>query len=201
MEGDMSIAECVTISAATHREAARQELARCTTIAARLYGAEFAPTIDPEWTVRGRCAGKCRPERVGPTEYRIRILLNPQLEQFDVAETLRTAAHEYAHAVGFMLLWRRGRHYRSYYSHGAGFFRTMAQFGYPDETRCHSLPLKRARRVRMYVMACECVGRRFLYSAPKLDRQIAALTASRRYRVCVACRAPLRPTGEVEVRT
>ena len=99
------------------------------------------------------------------------IFLNPKLAQFGVEEIDRTLRHELAHLVA---KFRAGR--RRIAPHGEEWKAACGDLGMPNESRCHSLPLPRARqRVK------------HLYRCPNCRVEIKRVRPFRRRVACLIC--------------
>jgi SprT protein len=82
-----------------------------------------------------------------------RVLLNPELKKIGQAEIDRTLKHELAHLIAKA---RAGS--RKIPPHGIEWQKACADLGIRDESRCHSLPLKKRTMRRNHHYQCPACG-------------------------------------------
>jgi SprT protein len=118
-----------------------------------------------EWDARLRTAA-------GRADYRkLRVTLNPRLQEHGAPEIDRTLRHELAHLLAHK---RAGR--RRIEPHGREWRVACRDLGIADETRCHSLPFPVQTRARRLLYKCLGCGRDF----PRVRR-------FKRRTACLAC--------------
>ena len=103
------------------------------------------------------------------------ISLNSKLVEISPSEVQRTLRHELAH---FLAQYRVGR--RPIAPHGPEWRQACRDFGIPNESRCHDLPLKRIRFERRFFYACRECGTT-LARVHAMKRRVACLKCCRRH--------------------
>ncbi|MCL4485340.1 MAG: SprT-like domain-containing protein [Nitrospirae bacterium] len=110
---------------------------------------------------------------------------------------LPTIAHEYAHAVVFVLGQNAGRKaFRrdDFRPHGEIWSSLMRLFGHSPD-RCHSYPVTPARRRKLYGYRCAGCNREYRLGVVRHER----LAKNPGYLVCGRCRGSLRHEPETPV--
>lgn len=117
-------------------ETVRREIADCLERAEKHYG--FTESVEVKYDLRGRNSGQARYDSFTG---KLTLRLNSQLFTPEYSDELKnTIAHEVAHLVCYIYP-RLGK------NHDAGWRRVCIQLG-GDGSRCHTLPLEKARKTR-----------------------------------------------------
>ena len=140
------------------------EIERCKVIAQDRFG--VSPEVTVDWSQRGLAAGRCKYLAGGKAHIR----LNAQVAAAEGDKFVATIAHEYAHAVAWMLHWKRHGDTRLKDHHGWIWQQVMNAFGYPAE-RCHSYESAQPTRVvEKFRYRCGCGPVKLV--GPKIHKKI-----------------------------
>jgi SprT protein len=155
------------------------EIERCRQIARARFGVD--PEVDVNWEQRGMAAGRCQYLAGG----KALIRLNAKIAAAEGDKFISTIAHEYAHAVAWMLHWKLHGETKLKDHHGWQWQQIINAFGYPAE-RCHSyesaVPV---RVVEKFRYRCGCGPVKLV--GPKVHKKIQAGSVY----VCNICRRRL----------
>lgn len=147
---------------------------------ARQFYAIRLPSAALDFSLRGRCAGQARVEKMGATLLRINLqLLAENLDDY----LSQTIAHEVAHLVVY---WTARKKRLQPRPHGTEWRSVMRECFGLEPKRCHSYRTSPARVVpRPFLYTCSCREHRLTsIMHNKIGRNCQAL--------CKACRTPLQ---------